>query len=104
MHISKKGRKEPRWILFNVAKSAIVCNDMIKELYHDYVAKGKPKMVALVAIMHKILRIIYGMLKNKTKYDPQIDIANRKRKTAQQQKKKQANNPDKNRRYHDHGP
>lgn len=104
MHMSKKGRKEPRWILFNVAKSAIVCNDMIKELYNDYVAKGKRKMVALGIIMHKILRIIYGMLKNKTKYDPQIDIANRKRKTAQLQKKKQANEPDKNRRYQEHDP
>lgn len=104
MHMSKKGRKEPRWILFNVAKSAIVCNDMIKELYNDYVAKGKPKMVALGIIMHKILRIIYGMLKNKTKYDPQIDIANRKRKTAQQEEKKQDNKPDKNRRYQEHDP
>jgi hypothetical protein len=44
------------------------------------------------------------MLKNKTKYDPQIDIANRKRKTAQLQKKKQANETDKNRRYQEHAP
>jgi hypothetical protein len=24
-------------------------------------------------IMHKILRIVYGMLKNKTMYDPELD-------------------------------
>ena len=80
--MSKKGRKEPRWILFNVARSAIGCNDMIRELYNSYVEKGKSKMSALGIIMHKILRIIYGMLKNNTKYDPQIDMANRTRKNS----------------------
>jgi hypothetical protein len=29
--------------------------------------------------MHKILRIIYGMLKNNTAFDPKIDRANRQR-------------------------
>jgi transposase len=102
MHMSKKGRKEPRWILFNVARSAIGCNDMIRELYNGYVAKGKSKMAALGMIMHKILRIIYGMLKNNKKYDPQIDIANRKKKNSQQ--KNQDNKTDKNRRYQGNDP
>jgi transposase len=104
MHMSKKGRKEPRWILFNVARSAIGCNDMIRELYYSYVEKGKSKMSALGIIMHKILRIIYGMLKNNTKYDPQIDMANRTRKNSSQKNQDNKNKTDKNRRYQDHDP
>ena len=71
--MSKTGRKEPRWILFMVAKCAIVHNEMITELYQEYLEKGKTKMQSIGIIMHKILRIIYGMLKNNTPYDPKID-------------------------------
>lgn len=39
--MSKKGSKEARAILFNVAMSAVVNNKMIKELYEGYLAKGK---------------------------------------------------------------
>lgn len=97
-HMSKKGRKEPRWILFNVAKSAICHNEMIQELYNDYLEKGHCKMSALGIIMHKILRIVYGMLKHKQTYDPNVDRANRKKviKTKQEQESKKV---DKSRRY-----
>ncbi len=80
-HMSKRGRKEPRWLLFNAARCAIVHDDMIKELYEEYLTKRESKMEVLGIIMHKILRIIYGMLKHNTKYSPAVDIANRK-KTA----------------------
>lgn len=77
VRMSKMGRKEPRWILFMVATCAIVKNEMIRELYQGYLKKGKTKMQAIGIMMHKILRIIYGMLKNNTPYDPEIDRANR---------------------------
>jgi transposase len=95
--MSKKGRSEPRYILFNVALSAINSNDMIKQLYEDYQANGFCKMAALGIIMHKISRIIYGMLKNNTPYNPQIDQANRLRskKSSEQKKVKK----DQNRRF-----
>jgi hypothetical protein len=100
MHMSKKGRKEPRWILFNVAKSAIVHNEMIKQLYEEYQAKGKCKMSALGIIMHKILRIVYGMLKHNKAYDPTVDTANRKKSTRK--KETLTFKPNKNRRYQDY--
>ncbi len=77
--MSKKGRKEPRVILFNVAMYSIGHNPFIKEIYANHLKKGMPKLAALGAIMHKILRIIYGMLKNNTPFDAQIDINNRKK-------------------------
>jgi len=75
--MSKKGRKEPRNILFNTARYAIVHNPLIKELYINHLKKGMSKLSAIGAIMHKILRIIYGMLKSNTPFNAQIDYDNR---------------------------
>ncbi len=75
--MSKEGRKEPRAILYMVAMTAIVHNPLIREVYHHNLAKGKCKMDAMGVCMHKILRIIYGMLKNNQAFDPEIDRKNR---------------------------
>jgi transposase len=77
--MSKQGRKEPRKILFNVALTAIEHNPVIKSVYEYHLKQGKEKMDAIGVCMHKILRIIYGMLKNNTAFDPKIDRANRQR-------------------------
>ena len=56
-------------------------------------------MDAIGICMHKILRIIYGMLKNNTAFDPQIDDKNRKRIIKL---KKSGPKKDKNRRFQDY--
>ena len=76
MCMSKKGRAEPRAILFMVTMSAICHNPLIKELYHKQTGSGMNKMAAIGVCMHKILRIVYGILKNKTPFDPKIDKTN----------------------------
>lgn len=93
--MSKKGRKEPRTILFMVVRSAIICNPVIRELYNDHVQRGKSKMSAMGVCMHKTLRIVYGMLKNDKAFDPEIDMANRKRTGKPRQKETK----DESRRY-----
>lgn len=97
--MSKQGSKEVRSILFNVARCAIVHNEMIKNRYEHYLAEGKEKMSAIGIIMHKILRIIYGMLKNNQKYDPQVDQANREKSIKKKTEMGKGMKPDKNRRY-----
>lgn len=77
--MSKKGRKNPRKILYTVALSAIEHNPLIKSVYQYHLQQGKHKMAAIGVCMHKIVRIIYGMLKNNTAFDPAIDAANRHR-------------------------
>jgi len=77
--MSKKGRKQPRQILFNVARISIIHNPLMREIYASHLKKGMKKMVALEALMHKILRIIYGMLKNNTAFNPNIDSKNSKK-------------------------
>jgi transposase len=76
MHLSKKGSREARALLYNVAFTAIRCNPHIKEIYLRHCSKGMKKTKAIVACMHKILRIIYGMLKNNEKFNPEKDKVN----------------------------
>jgi transposase len=76
IHMSKKGRKEPRLILFNIARTAINHNPLIKEVYQKHLKTGMTGLAALGVVMHKILRIIYGMLKHNSKFNPDIDKLN----------------------------
>jgi transposase len=74
--MSKQGRKQPRHILYMVALAALQCNPLIKHIYEKHQKSGKHNMAAMGILMHKILRIIYGMLKHNKPFDPRIDIAN----------------------------
>ena len=95
MHMSKKGRKEPRRILFMVALAAIRDNPLIREVYDRHIERGMSKMAAIGVCMHKILRIIYGMLKSNLAFDPEIDRRNRQKAHSG----KNTVRPDKSRRY-----
>jgi transposase len=94
--MSKKGRKAPRGILYMVTLSAIQRNPIIKEIYVERTSKGMEKMAAIGLCMHKLLRIMYGMLKNNTKFDAEIDRQNRKDK---QLNKSSSKRKDKKRRF-----
>lgn len=93
--MSKMGRKEPRRILYMVSLTAIRTNPLIQEIYQQHQDRGKSKMAAIGVCMHKILRIIYGMLKHKKPFDPQIDINNKNRAVDKTTKPSK----DKNRRF-----
>ncbi len=77
--MSKQGRKEPRKILYMITLSAIQCNPLIREIYQKHQKQGKNNMAVMGICMHKILRILYGMLKHNQPFNPQIDITNRVR-------------------------
>ena len=99
--MSKQGRKEVRHILFMVTLNALSKNPLIKSIYEERLQKGMSKMAAIGYCMHKILRIIYGMLKHKTSFDPETDRKNREKKAPNSSKKPYA---DKTRRYQDYDP
>jgi transposase len=98
--MSKKGRKEPRRILFMVALSAIRSNPLIRSIYLDRIEQGMEKMAAIGLCMHKILRILYGMLKHNRAFDPEVDRKNRER----MRRFRPTAHKDKNRRYQDFDP
>lgn len=98
--MSKKGRKEPRRILFMVALSAIRSNPLIRSIYLNRIEQGMQKMAAIGLCMHKILRILYGMLKHNQAFDPEVDRRNRERMGPF----RALAHKDKNRRYQDFDP
>jgi transposase len=101
VRMSKQGSKNMRKILFNIAKGAIIYNPLIKEVYEKKRSQGMSKMAALGVCMHKILRIIYGMLKNRQPFNQAIDKLNSDRSKSKQQEKQHQENANivKNRRY-----
>ena len=101
VRMSKAGRAEPRQILFMVAMTAITKNPLIRGIYQEHVRKGMEKMAAIGLCMHKILRIIYGMLKHNSAFDPEIDLRNRQKSV---QRRKLSRKDNKIRRYQDYDP
>ncbi|MEE9122459.1 MAG: transposase [Syntrophobacteria bacterium] len=86
-----------RKILFMVTLTAIRSNPLIRSIYLEHIQKGMEKMAAIGLCMHKILRIIYGMLKHNMVFDPEIDRKNREKSYQSRTRA----NKDKNHRYQD---
>ena len=59
-----------RAILYWPAITAIRHNPLIAAFAARLKARGKPKMVIIVAVMRKLVHLIYGVLKNRTPFDP----------------------------------
>ena len=66
--ISKQGGKYLREKLYMSTVVAIKHNDRLKYFYERLVEKGKPKKLALIAAMRKLLRIAFAVVKNKEPY------------------------------------
>lgn len=97
--MSKQGRKEPRKILFMIALSGIQRCPLIQEIYEKHLKRGKERMDAVGVCMHKILRILYGMLKHNKPFDPLIDRRNRQQRI---QRKTKSRGKNKQRRFQDY--
>lgn len=66
-HISHRGDSNTRKILFMSAIASVRSNPIIKEKFLRMVADGKPKKVALMAVMAHLLRAIVSRLSHHTK-------------------------------------
>ena len=56
--------------MVQVSSKGVPRNEVFYEYFHREVAEGKSKPQALVCIQRRLVRIIYGMMKNKTAYIP----------------------------------
>ena len=63
------GRSEVRAVLYMATLSAINHNPVIKVFHSRLIAAGKPKKVAIVACMRKLLTILNAMLRDQTMWD-----------------------------------
>lgn len=86
-HMSKKGRGEIRAVLYMACRSGVRYNPVLKEVYARARARGMNHSQAAGVAMHKLLRLIYGILKNKQPFDPKIDTKNQERSKEKQTEK-----------------
>jgi transposase len=81
-HMSKQGNSAMRYMLYIAANNVVLHEPYFKKLYHHYISKGKkPKSVRGI-IMHKLLRVIYGMLKNQQPFNSSVDEKNQMKTPA----------------------
>jgi transposase len=64
------GRATVRAVMYMATLAALRCNPVIREHYRRLCEAGKPKKVALVACMRKLLVILNAMLRDGTPWDP----------------------------------
>lgn len=66
------GRAQTRRVLYMATLAATRCNPIIRPFYERLLAAGKPKKVALVACMHKLLLIMNAMVRDNTAWNPAL--------------------------------
>jgi transposase len=64
------GRAQVRSVVYMAALSAIRSNPVLAAFHHRLIAAGKPKKVAMVACMRKLLTILNAMLRDHARWDP----------------------------------
>ena len=65
------GRAHVRAALYMPTVAAVRCNPVVRAFYQRLVAQGKPKKVAIVACMHKLLTILNAIVRHNLPWDPQ---------------------------------
>jgi len=68
--LSKAGNARLRKALYLPTLTAIRFNPLLKGFFDRLVAAGKPRMQAVGACLRKLVMVCYGVLKNRTPFDP----------------------------------
>jgi len=66
------GRPQIRTVMFMAMLSAIQCNTVFKNLYQRLVAAGKPKKIAIIACVRKMIVILNSMLRDGVPWNPNM--------------------------------
>ncbi|MEO7318725.1 MAG: transposase, partial [Chthoniobacteraceae bacterium] len=68
--VGSEGNRHLRRVLFMAAMVARRHNPRLKAFADRLAAAGKAKMSVLCAVLHKLLKIAFALLKHHTPYDP----------------------------------
>ena len=92
--MSKQGRPAIRAILFMCANSAVMADEHMRSIYARHRAMGKNHKQSIGVIMHKMIRVVWGVLTNELPYDANVDVHNQNRslQTASQDELKEVQN------------
>ena len=74
--ISKQGLSLVRSILYTPILSTVRHNNEMKSFYESLLARGKPKKLAQIAVMRKIVLLSHSLYKNNQHYDPSKYLKN----------------------------
>lgn len=84
--MSKSGSRAARAIMFLAAKNVVMHSPYFSTIYHKQRNKGKGHYDALGVVMSKLTRVVFGMLKNKKKFDGDVDLQNQMKMKKQNSK------------------
>lgn len=70
--ISKRGNRHLRRVLWLMTRSVISHNDVFKEYYQKKKLGGLPFKKAVMATMHKLIRVLFAMLSHRQSYTETI--------------------------------
>ena len=71
--ISKRGNRHLRRVIWIMATKVIQFNERFKQYYLKRIEDGLPYKMAVLATAHKLVRVMFAMLKNKTLFDPRMN-------------------------------
>lgn len=72
-HISYRGRKHLRYVLYEAAVSVVAHSSEFKSIHHYYTTRDKnplKKMQSMIAVACKLIRLFYMLLTTGREYDP----------------------------------
>jgi transposase len=72
--ISKRGNRHIRRILWIIANSVIRYNEVFKIYFIKKIDKGIPYKKAVISVCHKLIRVIYSLIKNGSYFDPNFHL------------------------------
>lgn len=77
--MSKQGSAKMRAILYLIAHNLVMHNQYFRDIYAKHKAKGKKHNAVMGVLMHKVLRVLWGMLMTNTPFNEKIDLINRQK-------------------------
>jgi len=71
--ISKRGNRHLRRVIWQMTTRVIQFNERFKQYYLKRIKDGLPYKKAVLATAHKLIRVMFAMLRNKTLFDPRTN-------------------------------
>ena len=71
--ISKRGNRHLRRVIWIMTTKVIQFNERFKQYYLKRIKDGLPYKMAVLATAHKLIRVMFAMLTNKTLFDPRMN-------------------------------
>ena len=71
--ISKRGNRHLRRIIWLMTTKVIQFNERFKQYYLKRIEDGLPYKMAVLATAHKLIRVMFAMLTNKTSFNPKMN-------------------------------